>query len=49
MMSGLAMWRELGDPQYTILGLNFITATLIHLGYFDQAHAFLNESLMLSE
>jgi predicted ATPase len=49
MMTGLAMWRDLGDPQYTVLGLNFITQTLIHLGYYDQAHAFLNESLSLSE
>jgi tetratricopeptide (TPR) repeat protein len=42
------MWRELGDPRYTALGLNFISPTAMHLGRLEEAQAFLQESLALS-
>jgi tetratricopeptide (TPR) repeat protein len=47
MLAGLAMWRALGDLRYTALGLNFISPTAIKLGHYEQAQAFLQQSLTL--
>jgi predicted ATPase/transcriptional regulator with XRE-family HTH domain len=47
MLAGLATWRALGDPQSIALGLNFLVPTLIKLGRYAEAHAFMQESLEL--
>jgi tetratricopeptide (TPR) repeat protein len=47
MLAGLALWRELGDPSATALGLNYISPTAIYLGQLEEAEAFLQESLSL--
>jgi predicted ATPase/DNA-binding XRE family transcriptional regulator len=49
MRVGLAMWRAIGDPQSTALGLNFLVPTLNKLGLFEEAKAFMQESIVLSE
>lgn len=49
MRVGLAMWRAIGDPQSTALGLNFLVPTLNKLGLFEEAKAFMQESIALSE
>lgn len=49
MKVGLAIWRELGDPSSTALGLNYLGSTLIHLGRFAEAEANLWESVQLSQ
>ena len=49
MMIGLDMWRALGDPHYIALGLNFLVTTLIKLGRYKEAKAFMQESIALCE
>jgi tetratricopeptide (TPR) repeat protein len=47
MLSGIELWRSLGDPRYTALGLNYISTYAITLGRPGQAQEFLQESLAL--
>ena len=49
MLIGLNMWRELGDPNYIALGLNFMVTTIIKLEHYDEAKAFMHESIKLCE
>jgi predicted ATPase/transcriptional regulator with XRE-family HTH domain len=49
MLAGLAIWRALGDPHAIALGLNFLAPTLIKLGRFEEAKAFMQESIALCE
>ncbi len=49
MMAGLAIWRKLGDPHYIALGLNFLVPTLNRLGRYQEAKAFMQESITLCE
>jgi len=49
MLIGLNMWRELGDPNYIALGLNFMVTTIIKLEHYDEAKAFMYESIKLCE
>jgi tetratricopeptide (TPR) repeat protein len=49
MLAGLAIWRMLGDPQSVSLGLNFLVPTLNKLGRFEEAKAFMHESIALCE
>ncbi|HSF80273.1 MAG TPA: tetratricopeptide repeat protein [Anaerolineales bacterium] len=49
MKVGLALWRELGDPSSTALGLNYLGSTLIQLGRYAEAEANLWESVQLSQ
>jgi predicted ATPase/transcriptional regulator with XRE-family HTH domain len=49
MLVGLSIWRTLGDPQSIALGLNFLVPTLIKLGRFEEAKAFMRESITLCE
>jgi predicted ATPase/DNA-binding XRE family transcriptional regulator len=46
--AGLAIWRALGDSRATALGLNWLSPTAIQLGHYEEAQAFLQESLALS-
>ncbi len=48
MLSALAAWREIGDPNAVALGLNFISRTAIQLGLHAEARTFLEESLRLN-
>jgi tetratricopeptide (TPR) repeat protein len=47
MLEGLEIWRALGDPRVTALGLNWISPTVIKLGRYEEAEAYLQESLVL--
>jgi predicted ATPase len=47
MLQGLEIWRALGDPRVTALGLNWISPTVIKLGRYEEAEAYLQESLAL--
>jgi len=49
MLAGLDMWRVIGDPHYIALGLNFLTPTIIKLGDYEEATAFVWESITLCE
>jgi tetratricopeptide (TPR) repeat protein len=49
MMAGLTLWRSLGDPHAIALGLNFIVPTLLKLGKYEEAEAFMQESIDLCE
>ena len=49
MLSGLRIWRALGDPSSIALGLNYVTPTLIHLGRYSEAAANLQESIQLCQ
>jgi predicted ATPase/DNA-binding XRE family transcriptional regulator len=49
MMTGLSMWRELGDPQAIALGLNFLVPTLNSLGKYEEAKTYMYESIGLCE
>ena len=49
MLVGLALWREIGDPQSIAMGLNFMVPTLIQLGRFDEAKIIMLESIALCE
>ncbi|HZD56893.1 MAG TPA: tetratricopeptide repeat protein [Anaerolineales bacterium] len=49
MLVGLDIWRELGDPHAIALGLNFLAPTLNKLGRFEEAKAFMQESIALCE
>jgi tetratricopeptide (TPR) repeat protein len=49
MMAGVAIWRTLGDPHAIALGLNFMVPTLNKLGKYEEAKAFLQESIALCE
>jgi predicted ATPase/transcriptional regulator with XRE-family HTH domain len=48
MFAGLDMWRALGDQRMIALALNFLSPTTIRLGRYEEAHAFLQESLALT-
>jgi predicted ATPase len=47
MLEGLRIWRALGDPRVTALGLNWISPSAIKLGRYEEAKAYLEESLEL--
>jgi predicted ATPase/transcriptional regulator with XRE-family HTH domain len=47
MMTGLEMWRRIGDPHYIALGLNYLVTTLIKLERYDEAISFMRESIDL--
>jgi predicted ATPase/transcriptional regulator with XRE-family HTH domain len=47
MLAGLSIWRALGDPRATALGLNWISPTAIKLGRYEETEAYLQESLAL--
>lgn len=47
MLEGLSIWRALGDPRMTALGLNWISPTVIKLGRYGEAESYLQESLAL--
>jgi tetratricopeptide (TPR) repeat protein len=49
MLAGLTAWRTLEDPHSISLGLNFLVPTLIKLGRYEEANAFLQESIALCE
>jgi len=49
MLVGLDMWRVIGDPHYIALGLNFLVPTIIKLGHYEEAKAFMRESIALCE
>ena len=49
MLIGLDMWRALGDPNYIALGLNFMIPTLNKLERYEEAKAFMRESIALCE
>ena len=49
MCAGLALWRDLGDPRSIALGLNHLSPTTILLGKYQEAEAFLQESLALCQ
>jgi len=49
MLVGLGMWRKLGDPHSISLGLNFLVPTLNHLKRYEEAKAFMQESIILCE
>jgi tetratricopeptide (TPR) repeat protein len=49
MMRGLETWRSLGDPHSIALGLNYLVSTLIKLECFEEAKAFMYESIALCE
>jgi predicted ATPase/DNA-binding XRE family transcriptional regulator len=43
----LALWRAIGDPRAIALGINYISPTLVKLGYYAEARAVLEESVTL--
>lgn len=49
MLTGLEMWREIGDPHGIALGLNFLVPTLNKLERYEEAKAFMRESIRLSK
>jgi predicted ATPase/DNA-binding XRE family transcriptional regulator len=49
MLVGVEMWRDLGDPHYIALGLNFMVSTLIKLGRYAEAKTYMWESIELCE
>jgi tetratricopeptide (TPR) repeat protein len=49
MLAGLDIWRKIGDPHYIALGLNFFVPTLNKLGRYEEAKAFMHESIALCE
>lgn len=49
MQEGLRLWRELGDPHSISLGLNFLVETQIALERYEEAIAWMQESIALCE
>ena len=49
MMVALDKWREVGDPHYIALCMNFMVPTLNQLGRFEEAKSFMQESIALCE
>ena len=49
MLAGLDIWRSIGAPYSIALGLNFFVTTLNQLGRYEEAKAFMQESIELSE
>jgi predicted ATPase/transcriptional regulator with XRE-family HTH domain len=49
MLVGLDKFRLVGDPHYIALGLNFLVPILIKLGHYEEAKAFMWESIALCE
>lgn len=48
MVHSLEAWRAHADPRSISMGLNFLAPTAMRLGYYDQAIAWLEESIALS-
>ena len=48
MLHSLEAWRANADPRSISIGLNFLAPTAMRLGYYDQAVAWLEESVALS-
>lgn len=48
MRHSLAAWRATADPRSISLGLNFLAPTAMRLGHYEQAVAWLEESIALS-
>lgn len=48
MRHSLAAWRAGGDPRSISLGLNFLAPTAMRLGHYEQARAWLEESIALT-
>lgn len=49
MVTALGIWRALGDPHAISLGLNFLIPTINRLGRYEEAIAFMEESIVLCE
>jgi tetratricopeptide (TPR) repeat protein len=49
MLSGLALWKQVGDPRAVAFALNFLSPLLIDMDCLSEADARLHESLALSE
>lgn len=47
ILAALETWRSLGDPHAIAMGLNFMVPTLNRLGRFEEAKAFMQESIAL--
>jgi len=45
----MAEWRSLSDARFTAFGLHLLSWNAIALGYTDEAHAALEESVSLSK
>jgi tetratricopeptide (TPR) repeat protein len=48
MRHSLEAWRATADPRSISLGLNFLTPTAVHLGQYEQAREWLEESIALT-
>jgi predicted ATPase/transcriptional regulator with XRE-family HTH domain len=47
MLTGLTIWRKIGDPHAISMGLNYLVPTLIKLGCYSEAKANMLESIEL--